>query len=234
METSPPFEHFAEEADCLLGRNEQYPISTLQRKFRIGYISAQRLYLLVQERRNRLTTDYRPVLKVAWEKAMVMYEQGKVNSEYTLHSYLYSQLLHALPECIVLCEPQLNLLRNGIFVPDIVILKDDQIVVVMEIKFVPHGYPVFEMDIAKLQAIGIDEGGVDHNLLLDPATGKLLANKARISSECLLCFAVVGRSDAKAVCIDDLKAAFVSGGRTNLVDRFLPLIKTTSETHARD
>ena len=165
---------------------------------------------------------------------MVLYEQGKVNSEYTLHSYLYSQLLHALPECVVLCEPQLNLLRNGVFDPDIVVLKDDQIVVVMEIKFVPHGYPVFEMDIAKLRALGTDEGGADHNLLLDPTTGTFLADKARIGKECLLCLAVVGRWDSKAVCDDELKAALVSGGNSNLGDRFLPLIRKTNEKHSDD
>jgi hypothetical protein len=232
METSPPLEHFIDEAEGLLGHDEQYPVSTLQRKFRIGYISAQRLYQLVQERRSRLIINYRSVLNAAWAKAMLQYDQGKVNSECTLHSYLYSQLLLALPECIILCEPQLNIPRYGVFVPDIVVLKEDQIVVVMEIKFVPQGYPVFELDIAKMQTIGIDEDGADHHLLLDPATGKFLTKKSRISKACLLCFAVIGRSDAKAVCADNLKAALTTGGGTNLVDRFLALVRTTSELPA--
>lgn len=228
MEASPPLEHFVEKANRLVASDEQYPISLLQRKFKIGYISAQRLLQLVQEKRSRSTPDYRSVLQAAWAKAMNLYEHGKVNSECTLHSYLYGQLLSGLPECTVLCEPQLNLNRNGIFVPDIVVVKDDQIEVVMEIKFVPHGYPVYEMDMAKMRAIGIDECGTDHDLLLDPSTGLFQSNKSRISKECLLCFAVVGRWDAKAVDHGDLTAALVSGDRADLEDRFLPLVRTTN------
>jgi hypothetical protein len=228
MDASPPLENFVEKADRLVASDEQYPISLLQRKFKIGYFRAQRLLQLVQEKRSRSKPDYRSVLQAAWAKAMHLYEQGKVNSECTLHSYLYGQLLSGLPECTILCEPQLNLNRHGIFVPDIVVVKDDQIMVVMEIKFVPHGYPVFEMDMAKMRAIGIDESDTDHDLLLDPSTGLLQSKKSRISKQCLLCFAVVGRSDAKAVDPDDLKEALVSGGRTDLLDRFLPLVRTTN------
>lgn len=226
MEASPPFEHFVDEADHLLTPNEQYPISFLQRKFRIGYISAQRLHQLVLDRRIGMI-DYRKAISAAWERAMRLYEQGKVNSECTLHSFLYAKLLEELPDCTILCEPQLNLNRHGIFIPDIVVLKDDQIVMVVEIKFVPGGYPVFEMDIAKLQTIGLNEEGSGHRLLLDPEKGKLLKSTASFSDECILCFAVIGRSDARAVCIDDLHAALTSGGRSHLLSRFLPLVKTT-------
>ena len=226
MEASPPFEHFVDEADHLLAPNELFHISFLQRKFRIGYISAQRLYQLVLERRSGMI-DYRNAITTAWERAMSHYTQGKVNSECTLHSFLYSKLMDELPDCTVLCEPQLNLDRHGIFIPDIVVLKDNQIVMVVEVKFVPGGYPVFEMDIAKLQTIGLNEEGPGHRLLLDPETGKLLKSTASISDECILCFAVIGRSDARAVCLEDLQAALTSGGRSHLLTRFLPLVKTT-------
>lgn len=232
MEASPSFEHFVDEAHHLLAPNEKYPVSFLQRKFRIGYVSAQRLHQLVLERRSGMI-DYRKAITAAWERAMQIYDQGKVNTECTLHSFLYAKLLDELPDCTVLCEPQLNLNRHGIFIPDIVVLKDNQIVMVVEIKFVPEGYPVFEMDIAKLQTIGLNEEGAGHKLLLNPKTGILLESSASISSECILCFAVVGRSDARAVCLEDLQAALASGDRAHLLHRFLPLVKTTPTTLTR-
>ena len=174
--------------------------------------------------------DLRKAITAAWERAMLLYEQGKVNSECTLHSFLYAKLMDELPDCTVLCEPQLNLNRHGTFIPDIVVLKDNQIVMVVEVKFVPGGYPVFEMDIAKLQTIGLNEEGLGHKLLLDPATGALLDGTVSISSECILCFAVVGRSDARAVCREDLRGALSAGGRSHLLSRFLLLVRTTPIT----
>ena len=109
-----------------------------------------------------------------------------------------------------------------------VVVKDDQIEVVIEIKFVPHGHPVYEMDMVKMRAIGINESGNDYDLLLDPSTGLFQSSKPRISKKCLLCFAVVGRWDAKAVDHGDLTAALVSGECADLEDRFLPLVRATN------
>ena len=107
----------------MLAFDEAYPISLLQRKLRIGYNTAQRLLNLVKEQRSLLSQDLPRVLKKAWHHAMDRYSAGKVNSERTLHAILYSQLVAALPDCTVLCEPQLSIDQHGVFVPDVVVIN---------------------------------------------------------------------------------------------------------------
>lgn len=217
-------------AERILAFDEAYPISLLQRKLRIHYNAAQRLLDLIKKRRLLMSTNHQEVMKQAWQHAMDRYSDGKVNSERTLHAILYSQLVAALPECTVLCEPQLSISQHGVFVPDVVVINDqNQIVVVLEIKFVPHGYPVFEGDIAKLRAIALDGDQSAYHLLLQPATGKFVDEKTTISPRCLFVFAVVGRSDAKAVHKKTVEKAFYAGGQETLSGRFLVLPHATQQ-----
>lgn len=213
-----------ERADELLAFDEAYPISLLQRKLRIHYNAAQRLLDLIKKRRSLMSHDLQGVLNKAWHHAMDRYSSGKVNSERTLHAILYSQLVAALPDCTVLCEPQLHIAQHGVFVPDVVVINDqNQIVVVLEIKFVPHAYPVFEADIAKLRAIALDGERSSFDLLLQPKTGKFMDVKTTISPECLFVFAVVGRWDAKAVDVEIVTRAFYGANEDALAGRFLAL-----------
>ena len=220
-----------ERADEMLAFDEAYPISLLQRKLRIHYNAAQRLLNLIKKQRSLMSQDLPGVLKKAWHHAMDRYSSGKVNSERTLHAILYSQLVAALPDCTVLCEPQLSIDQHGVFVPDVVVINDqNQIVVVLEIKFVPHAYPVFEADIAKLRAIALDGERSSFDLLLQPKTGKFMDVKTTISPECLFVFAVVGRWDAKAVDVEIVTKAFYGGDQDALVGRFLGLARPTGST----
>lgn len=65
MEELLPIEQLVDEADHLLAATEQYPISFLQRKFRLGYNRAQRLHQLVLDRRSM--TAPRQAIKAARE-----------------------------------------------------------------------------------------------------------------------------------------------------------------------
>lgn len=230
LSTCPEFSSdFIERADEMVAFDEAYPVSLLQRKLRIHYHVAQRLLDQIKKRRSLMSQDLRGVLRKAWDYAMNIYSAGKVNSERTLHSIMYSQLVAALPECTVLCEPHLPITQHGVFVPDVVIIDDqNQIVVALEIKFVPHGYPVFEADIAKLRAIAIDGERSAYDLLLQPATGKFKDRKTTISPDCLFVFAVVGRSDAKAVHAETVEKAFFGGDQVALAERFLVLPYVTT------
>ena len=217
-----------ERADEMLAFDEAYPISLLQRKLRIGYNTAQRLLNLVKEQRSLLSQDLPRVLKKAWHHAMDRYSSGKVNSERTLHAILYSQLVAALPDCTVLCEPQLPIAQHVVFVPDVVVINDqNQIVVVLEIKFVPHGYPVFEADIAKLRAIALDGQRTAYDLMLQAAVGMFADDKTTINPECLFVFAAVGRSDAKAIDAEVVEKAFYGGDQDAVAGRFLALAHAT-------
>lgn len=224
---------FVEAAARLIAFDERHPTSTLQRKLRMGYNTAGRLYKLILTRRQEMSHDYRSVLDTAWELAIKHYEEGRVNSECTLQAYLYAQLNAALPDCIVLCEPKLSIDRHGNFYPDIVVIEDkNRVVAIIEIKFVPHHYPVFEDDIAKIRVMGVEGSGSAHDLLLDPKTGTFADGKVTISGDCLLSFAVIGRHDAAAVHPATLIDALCVGGHEKLKDRFLPLTYETNRPNS--
>ena len=224
---------FVESADLMIAFDERSPIATLQRKLRMGYNAAQRLYVLILTRRSDMAQDYRAILDSAWHHAMNHYQAGKINSEQTLQAYLYVQLNAALPDCTVFCGQALTSTEHGWFVPDVVVInRQFQIVVALEIKFAPHGDPVCEGGIAKLRAIGID-GGISGNCLLpDPKKGTLSEITITISEDCLLAFSVVGRSDAKAVASDVLREALCVGGQDALAARFHALVKATSNRNS--
>ncbi|MDD9997657.1 MAG: hypothetical protein OXQ89_07925 [Rhodospirillaceae bacterium] len=78
-------------------------------------------------------------------------------------------------------------------IPDIVIVRDEEIVDIFELKFAPHWYPDYQGDIHKL----LHYNGVQH-VVLDPVTGHW-GDPLPISANCRLHFAVVGRSDSDAV-----------------------------------
>ena len=117
-----------------------------------------------------------------------------------------------------MCEPLIRMEELGLTLPDLLVVADVQVVAVIELKFVPHGYPVFEEDIAKLAAFGSHEG--EFPIFIDPGTGKFKKPDLSFAPDCLLVFAVVGRQDAKAVYPDFLRSQIVD---ERLASRFVPL-----------
>lgn len=158
----------------------------------------------------------------AWHVVTDTYRSGAVNSECTLHSLMYAELRKLLGGHAILCEPRIAIDREGSFVPDIIVVKDDVVVAVAEFKFVPHGYPVYEMDLRKLSVIAEHRPSFD--AFLDPMTGKYLKSSVRTSEDCLLVFGVIGNKDAVAVDEDKLKKSMGS-----YEPRFQPLILKVPE-----
>ena len=224
---------FVESADLMIAFDERSPIATLQRKLRMGYNAAQRLYVLILTRRSDMAQDYRAILDSAWHHAMNHYQAGKINSEQTLQAYLYVQLNAALPDCTVFCGQALTSTAHGAVVPDVVVINRQlQIAVALEIEFDPLGDPVFKGGIAKLRAIGINGAMSGSCLLPDPKTGTLSEITITISEDCLLALSVVGRSDAKAVASGVLREALCVGGQDALAARFHALVKATSSRNS--
>ena len=158
----------------------------------------------------------------AWSVAVGAYRQGAVNSECTLHSLVYSALRTSVAGSLVLCEPQINVERHGCFVPDIVVVRDRAVVAIAELKFVPHHYPVFELDLQKLTILA--DYRQDFPLCLDPSTGKFSAERYAIDPGCLLVFGAVGKRDAAAVDEPALRAVMAS-----FASRFLPLVEAVGQ-----
>jgi hypothetical protein len=156
-------------------------------------------------------------LQESWCTAVKAYQTGHINSECTLHSLMYAELRDRLSDHVTLCEPQITVERHGCFVPDIVVLREDVVVAIVELKFVPHGYPVYELDLGKLKVLA--EYQQSFPLLLDPHSGKFKPEDFRISADCILAFAAIGRHDAAAVDPVGLRAEM-----WQFRDSFVPLI----------
>jgi len=156
-------------------------------------------------------------IQEAWSTVCDAYARGLVNSECTMHSLIYGELRSRLPDHLILCEPQINVERHGCFVPDIIVVKSRTVVAIVELKFVPHHYPVYELDLRKLVLLAACEQ--DFPLLLDPKTGKFTPDLFRVGPDCLLVFAAIGKHDAAAVDLPTLVTAMAQFG-----DRFVPLV----------
>ncbi|WP_330948387.1 hypothetical protein [Thermomonas sp. LB-4] len=156
-------------------------------------------------------------IQQAWFTACDAYQHGLINSECTLHSLIYAELRSRLPDHLILCEPQINVERHGCFVPDIIVLKDRTVAAIVELKFVPHYYPVFELDLRKLAVLAAYEQSFP--LLLDPESGRFTPDSFRVGSDCILVFAAIGQHDAAAVDLLGLGAAMGQFG-----ERFVPLV----------
>lgn len=175
-----------------------------------------------------MSFDLQGYFEKSWNHAIDMYLAGKVNSERTLQAIMYSHLVSVLPDCTVLCEPRLPIDQHGVFIPDLVVVnRNNKIVAVLEIKFVPHHFPVFEVDIAKLRALALDGERSSFQLVLQPATGKFTDVRMTTSPECLFVFAVVGRSDAKALDSETVVKAFFCGEVVLRPKKFLVLSHST-------
>ena len=86
-------------------------------------------------------------LHQAWGEASRLYQLARVNSERTLQAILYSQLVAILPpEACVLCEPTIKIRDSGAVKPDLVVVMNNAVTAVVEIKFVPHDFPIYEND----------------------------------------------------------------------------------------
>ncbi|CAM5576832.1 hypothetical protein RLIN73S_01685 [Rhodanobacter lindaniclasticus] len=130
---------------------------------------------------------------------------------------MYAELRERLPNHITLCEPQIRVERQGPFVPDIVVLKEHAVVAIVELKFVPHGYPVYELDLRKLTVLAGNQQSFQ--LRLEPTSGAFTPDTFLVSAECVLVFAAIGKHDAAAVDSAGLSEAMEQFG-----SRFLPLV----------
>lgn len=158
-------------------------------------------------------------LLAAWSKVCADYEAGGVNSERTLQACLFRRLHDELPGLTILCEPLIHVEGFGLAVPDLLVVADVRVIAVVELKFVPHAYPVFEEDIAKLAAFGSHQG--EFPVSIDPDTGEFRKPHLSFAPDCLLVFAVVARHDAKAVDADVLRSQLVDERARS---RFVPLV----------
>ena len=179
---------------------------------------------------------YETIFVDAWDEIKSSYKSSCINSERTLQALLHCYLCNKLPSTIVICEPTIELegadkvIRKVI--PDMLVLEGEEVTAVVELKFVPHDYPVFEDDLEKLEVYArLADAGADKirfRLLLDPDTGQFNDKQFSFSPQCLLVFGVIGRHDAEALAEapdeDILKTHMAGLMKTHMAGlNFLPL-----------
>lgn len=154
----------------------------------------------------------------AWKKAGEDYCRGLINSERSLQAVLFRELCNAFSaeDIRIFVEPRMSLAGNKY--PDLVICKGSEILAIIELKFVPHGYSHFRDDLQKLIGFAQTQDP-RYQIALDPATGKYSADHFEITPNTCLVFAVVSQSDSVAVSGEDVLKYIPKG----LQGRFLHL-----------
>ena len=92
------------------------------------------------------------IIQESWDKVADALSDGILNSERALQSFLYAKILsHEAFVGRIAVEPHWQS-KFGECLPDLVIWSSpSRIDAIIELKFVPGGYPVWEGDVRKLQ-----------------------------------------------------------------------------------
>ncbi len=136
------------------------------------------------------------------------YKAGQITTERCLQAALYCAIRSELKEIEVYVEPGLMYYDKGSprYRPDIVLCNSEQILLIGEIKFMPHWYPEFKPDIKKFAAYAGDGRSKKHELRIDPKTGCYTEDLHQITGTTQYAFFVVGRSDSEAVCSESIRS----------------------------
>lgn len=142
--------------------------------------------------------DHLEVYERVWARVRKTYESGHMVYEPDLQAALYAELRQELPLRGVVVEPLWeNIPSMETVRPDLVIVSNNEIVDICELKFVPHWHEInFEYDIQKL--LGYQGLQDPQHVTLNPSTGRW-GEPLPISPDCRLHFVVVGNSESKAV-----------------------------------
>lgn len=159
-----------------------------------------------------MTTEMNDALENAWEAAKHAYQNGHITSEATLQAHLFCSLRHSVPDALSFCEPVLVLGDGQKVIPDMLVVRENSVVAVIEMKFVPHDYPHFRADIDKLARYARHQ--TEYELTLDPAKGSFSEQRYRFNESCLYVYAVFGFYDAVAVDTDRVEEYARSIGLT--------------------
>lgn len=141
-----------------------------------------------------LLDQYRQI----WKRAKIAYETGYCLYERGMQAILYKETIAQIEKKSeflgekVIVEPRWE--QSGkTCVPDLIIVGNDKIIDIFEIKFVPWHYPIFRSDVDKL----LNYNG-EHCVKLNPSFPGEPFSKLPISRNCKRHLVIVGKSDSAA------------------------------------
>ena len=136
--------------------------------------------------------------KKAWSRVKKQYCSGWIVSERGLQAALYSELKKELSTSShIVVEPTWKTDNKPKKTPDLVIVENDQITDIFELKFVPYDLVKWENDIEKLR-LYVGESDAKYSVRLCPKTGKWRSSFP-IKDGCRLHFVAISHHDAEAV-----------------------------------
>ncbi len=144
-----------------------------------------------------------------WSTAIAeAYKAGKITTERSLQASIYMELRQRLPLLNIFVEPAINNFAsyNSGSAPDLIVCDENKILLVAELKFVPHNYPHYQHDIEKLKAFFDSRSCAEYRLSIDPKTGQFADNTHLATDQTTYAFFVVGRSDSAAVYRQEIKS----------------------------
>ena len=144
-----------------------------------------------------METETNAALDSAWTSSVDAFKKGQIASEATLQAHLFCALHTRIPDVLIHCEQVIKLSNGQRKQPDMLVVRGNDVIAVLELKFVPHDYPRYEDDVEKLAQYSKHRN--DFEISLDPTTGKFSDQLYRFCESCLFVFAVIGQHDAVAV-----------------------------------
>lgn len=169
-------------------------------------------------------------VKSLWENEVCSdYRNGLILNERTMQAVLYKHITQKMGVNTCL-EPHMpTAKRDGArAIPDIVVYGDE-IDLIAELKFVPHGNPIFESDVEKFCTL-MERGSKKHLITLDPKTGKYARTPHYITNQTRFAFFVVGHSDARAIIPEAVRQHASPSSVTNRLSIFYGCVGKKKDT----
>lgn len=134
--------------------------------------------------------------KQIWCKVQKDYNDGSIVSERHLQSVLFHHFRNSNPTADVIVEPTWWIISGKKHRPDLVIVQNKHITDIFELKFVPHGYPVWRNDVEKLYRYVATPNKFP--VALNPESGQW-EESTPVHSDCRLHCVVISQHDAEAI-----------------------------------
>lgn len=165
-------------------------------------------------------------LKKIWEKDIKEeYYNERINSERCLQAVLYHYFRECLGEkCGIFVEPKFDYkseeiggLKNK--TPDLVITFEENILAIIELKFVPQGYATYMEDFKKFLS---EEKYMGEGvwMQIDKTTGKWKQDKVfKITKKTVYIFLAVANTESEALYREDVLKMLTSELKYNLAEK---------------
>ena len=142
--------------------------------------------------------ERKTVYRNIWSCVEKHYNTGWMVSERGFQAALYTELKKKLPcTADVVVEPSWKIPDGTRRIHDLVIVENDQITDIFELKFVPHCWAAWKNDLEKLKSY-VRKPKAKYSVRLNPNTGKW-AECIPVKADCRCHFVVVSQHDAEAI-----------------------------------